>query len=100
MAKVEIDMTKIKEELQKHGVKLSELEPEKLKLNRAQLLRLEGKSMFVLVLEDKNRKLYQCRVTTDPIYEDSIKKSLSRLKSVPIPPDTPESPKQEEKKDE
>jgi hypothetical protein len=93
MAKLEINMDQIKEELKKQKIELMTVEPEKLVITHAQNLKMEGKALFAFILEDVNKKQYQCRMTADSIYEEQIKKSLSRLKSIPIPP------KQEEKKD-
>ena len=80
MAKVEIDLSKIKEAL-----KSKDTEPEKLVVKDVQFFLWNKKALFVMVLENKEGKRFQCRMVSDTIYEEQIRKSFGRLKALQLP---------------
>ena len=65
------------------------MEPVKLKLIKVDGGEFQGKSVFVFHFVDKFKTEYECRMTSLPIYKESIQKQFSRLRAVDLPPDEP-----------
>jgi hypothetical protein len=98
MSKLEIDMEKIKESIKREPEPLK-IETKKLKVTNVQTVRINNRSVFAFLLVDHEKNLYEFRMTSDLVYEDQIKKILSRMRAVELLSKIIENNLQEGKKD-
>jgi len=98
MSKLEIDMEKVKDSFKK-SPEDSQTETKKLVVKKVHAFHINNRSVFAFLLLDDKKILYEFRMTTDLIYEDQIKKSFSRMKSVELLSEMVSKNPSEEKKD-